>query len=362
MKIVQMIYSLQQGGAERFVVNISNEMYRKGNEVIIVQLRGVENDSLAFNRQYISDGVRYINLGFDRGISVAKIRKVCKTINDIKPDIVHCHLNVIPYIFPLAFKNNTIKFIHTLHSIAEKASGGAYQKAINRWFYKTARIIPVTISDECRSSFIKFYNYNSSVARIDNGTVESIPTQKFDDVSAELKNINPGNAPVFIHVARFDKAKNQSLLINAFNKLDKEGIDFRLFIIGSGFDSDAGLTLRGKACDKIHFFGLKSNVSDYLLNSDYFILTSIFEGLPISLIEAMSAGCTPVCTPVGGIPDVIEDGKTGYLSKSLEIDDVIATIKRALQKPLDKSQIRNAFKQRFSIEKCADEYISIYKS
>ena len=69
----------------------------------------------------------------------------------------------------------------------------------------------------------------------------------------------------------------------------------------------------------VHFFGKVSNVSDYLLNADAFVLTSLFEGLPISLLEALSAGAVPVCTPVGGIINIVTKD-IGFLSEDVSTD------------------------------------------
>lgn len=362
MRIVQLVYALGQGGAERFVVNISNEMTKRGHEVTILQLLDDSDGNRSFNKQFLLPETNYINLGFTPGFTINKIKKVCDVIKQLNPDIVHCHLNVIPYIFPLAIRHGSIKFIHTLHSIAQKASGIKIQKPINNWFYKTGRIIPATISEECCISFKQYYNTSKPVIKIDNGTVSVTPSPKFTIVQKELALINPSQKPIFAHVARFSEPKNQRLLIDAFNLLNKNGDEAILIIIGDRFDSDEGRKLKNSACSAVHFLGLKANVGDYLLNSNYFILSSNYEGLPISLIEAMSAGCTPVCTPVGGIPDVIKNGITGYLSDNLSIDNFVSTIRRAIAKPIDKEVITDDFRKRFSIEQCVDKYLNVYNS
>lgn len=360
MKIIQLIYSLSQGGAERFVVNISNEMARKGNEVFVLQLLDDKVANYSFYVQFLSSEVHYINLGFTKGFSFSKVIKVCKTIEKIKPDVVHCHLNVIPYIFPIAIRRNKRKYIHTLHSIAEKASGAGYQKRINRWFYRTERIIPVTISEECRKSFYRYYNIDKDITFIDNGAEKASTTMLFKDVKQEISSFNLSKVPVFIHVARFSPPKNQVMLIESFNEMHKRGIDFSLLVIGTGFDSPRGMELQKSACEKIHFLGPKSNVGDYLFNSDFFVLSSLFEGLPLSLLEAMSAGCTPICTPVGGILDVIEQNKTGYLSADVTMNSFVKTLMKAISHPLNKNIIKESFDQRFSVKKCVEKYMFRY--
>ena len=107
---------------------------------------------------------------------------------------------------------------------------------------------------------------------------------------------------------------------DAFNELDRRGSDFVLLVLGDGFDQGAGAGLKTRACEKIHFLGLKNNVADYLYCSNAFCLTSIFEGLPISLLEAMACGVIPICTNIGGVPDVVQDGRNGYLSDVTDKD------------------------------------------
>ena len=118
------------------------------------------------------------------------------------------------------------------------------------------------------------------------------------------------------------------------------------------------------ACERISFWGQQDNVSDYLFCSDAFCLSSFYEGLPISLLEAISTGCVPICTPVGGIPDIIQDGKTGYLSKTVELHDYIDAILNYLNNPnlIQRNSLIKYFKENFSIEKTVDNYLQVYES
>ncbi|WP_449440722.1 glycosyltransferase [Pedobacter steynii] len=83
----------------------------------------------------------------------------------------------------------------------------------------------------------------------------------------------------------------------------------------------------------IEFIEGRHNVVDYLSIADAFCLSSIFEGMPISLIEALSVGCIPICTPVGGISQMIKHGKTGFLSRDVSVDSYCDVLKEALYHP-----------------------------
>lgn len=361
MKIIQLIYSLSSGGAEHFVVDLSNQMAAMGHEVTICILLDGKNDKLIFNKQLLKSNVKFHSLNFDRGFSLRKLLLVERFIKARRPDIVYCHLNVIPYVYRMAFCNDNIEFVHTLHSIAPKATGLKIQFYLNRYFYKNNIIQPITISKECNQSYIDYYRLNNAVC-IDNGCAAITPSDKLMDVKAEIESYKTSiDTTVFIHVARCHPAKKQQLLIDAFNKLDNEGVNFILLVIGNGFYEKSNRIFVESACNRIHFLGEKNNVGDYLLCADAFCLSSIYEGLPISLIEAMSCGVTPICTPVGGIPDVVKDGVTGFLSRDITVETYVDAIYRFLNNPIRSEVIVDEFEKRFSIQECANKYLSLYE-
>lgn len=360
MKIVQLIYSLSSGGAEKFVVNLSNELSRMGHDVCVCILREA-NEVNMFNRPFLDENVKFVSIGIKEGFSLRKVKTVEKFLKEFKPDVVHSHLNVIPYVFRYSLMHRGVRFVYTLHSVAQYASGAIRQKPFNRFFFRKGFIQPVTISGICDQSYRSYYGMDNAV-KIDNGAPSIRPTDGFQKVKEEVSALCGGKRlPVFIHVARFHPLKNQSLLVNAFNKLNSDGHDFRLLIAGQGFSSDEGFELQKKACGKIVFLGEKSNVGDYLLCADAFCLSSEYEGLPISLLEAMSCGLTPVCTAVGGIPDVIEDGVNGYLDGEMTVSSYCDVLLKCLEHPIPAETIKESYSKNFSMEICAKKYVEVYK-
>ena len=362
MKIIQLIYSLASGGAERFVVSLSNELAAMGHDVTLCMLLTAEEPKNVFNRQFLSEDVKFVSLGFEQGFSWSKVRRVENFIKNLSPDMVHCHLNVIPYIFRLSLTNPDIRFVHTLHNVAECASGYRIQKAINRWFYRHEKVVPVTISQKCNESYVDYYGLNNAKCVI-NGCTAPVRTEMYEDVVKEVEALKTDiKTPVFIHVARFHPYKNQQLLIESFNRLDSMGVDFVLLVVGDGYESE-GRFLIDMACEKIHFLGLKGNVTDYLLCSDAFCLTSLNEGMPISLLESLSCGLVPICTNAGGIPDVIEDGKTGMLAKDFEVDSYVGRLQEFVTNPdiIDRKALKELFEKQYSMRVCMEKYIYIYE-
>ena len=357
--IIMMILSISLPVVSRAVDVTSSEEDNFPLDVVLE--RDETNPNWIFNKQFIHPKVKLKSFGFSEGFSLKKMTTICKYLKLNSPDIVHCHLNVIPYIFPLAFSNKKITFIHTIHSIAEKASGLRIQRNINRFFYKTNRIIPITISKECKQSFENYYDLPNTV-RIDNGCPAIKPSKYFTDVQNEIQKFkHTKNTKIFIHIARCHPAKNQELLINAFNKLYADNVDFSLIIVGAGYNSKEGIKLQQIANPHIYFLGEKSNVGDYLKCADFFCLSSLYEGFPISLIEAMSLGVIPICTPVGGMVDAVVDGVTGYLSGDVSEASYYEALLRALRGHISKEKVVAYFDQNFKMDRCARRYLGVFE-
>lgn len=347
------------GGAERFVAGLANTQTQMGHDVQVCILLTDKEEKNVFNRQFLNPSVTFHTIGITSGFSIKKSNIVEQYILSKSPDVVHCHLNVIPYIYRLAFRTRKIKFVHTLHNIAPNTLGSSIQFALNYLCYRFGYISPVTISDKCDLSYREFYRLNNSVC-IENGCESLISSALYAEIKKEVELYKHGpDTKVYIHVARFHPQKNQKLLISAFNNLLTSGYDACLLIIGDGFESKDGIVLKDMALDGIHFLGLKNNVGDYLKCSDAFCLSSIYEGLPISLLESLSLGVVPICTRVGGIPDVIEDGKTGILAEP-DLNSYTIALQRLFTCGIDIENLKSYYKNNYSMEVCAKRYLSIY--
>lgn len=358
MKIFQLIFTLSSGGAEKFVVNLSNELARRGHDVTVVTIRHDTTERYSFNKKFLSPNVKYHSMGFGQGFTLSMVRKVGKFIKEEKPDIVHCHLLSILYL-ATRFLSGSRNVVHTIHSVAEKTVRNKFTKRLLKFLYRSGRVRPVTISIETEKSYRSFFSLDNS-RMIINGCPQVMPSADYEEVVKEINEIRRNGEPVFIHVARFNKLKNQQLLVNAFNALCDEKIPFKLIVIGRDFDSPEAKPLVDSACQNIHFLGEKNNVGDYLLQSDAFCMTSNYEGMPISMLEAMSVGLTPISTPVGGVPDVITDGVTGYLSAGMSVDEYCVAVKRYISSPIDRELLKGYFSDNYSMPKCARQYEQLF--
>ncbi|MCS2910191.1 glycosyltransferase family 4 protein [Bacteroides thetaiotaomicron] len=152
-------------------------------------------------------------------------------------------------------------------------------------------------------------------------------------------------------------------MIDAFNEIISQKHNVILLIIGSGFDSEKGNELKRRAHNGIYFLGEKHNVQDYLLCSDAFCLSSIYEGLPITLIEALACGCIPLSTPVSGVVDLVVNNENGFISANFTLDSYVEMLLRYLKnhESINKQRLLELFRAKLSMRACAESYYDFYK-
>ncbi len=333
MKILEIIPQLSQGGAERFVVDLCNEM-SKEHEVVLVVLHNLNQHG--FFRNELNKRVRIISMNKKMGMDWKLFFRLAHLIWKERPDIVHTHLRGIVYSFLAYVFFKKIKFIHTLHTDAEKEAG----RDVGKWFRKFAfnlkYVHPVTISEESQRSFEEFYGFSPTL--IYNGRPPYDFSTDVSIVKSELENLKINKrSKLIINIARIQTPKNQLSLAKAIDTLNQQGYDIELAIIGSKTDKDIVSQIEALKSPFIHLLGARPNPRDYMRVADAFCLSSTYEGMPITLIECFSVGAIPLCTPVGGIINMIQDGHNGLLAKGSSQKDIENMLKRFLA--LGKEQI-----------------------
>jgi glycosyltransferase involved in cell wall biosynthesis len=170
---------------------------------------------------------------------------------------------------------------------------------------------------------------------------------------------------VIAMVARLAPVKNHRLLIDTFAKLSLTNQNARLLIIGDG-------ELRGalekqvtelRLTDKVKFTGDRTDVDRLLCATDIVTLSSLSEGISLTLLEAMSTGLPVVATKVGGNPTIITDGHDGFLVGQDAESYATALAKLAASESLRNTMgaaARKTIEQKWSVAQMADQYEELY--
>lgn len=352
MKVVQIIPQLSAGGAERFVVDLSNELSLRHDVVLVISFALTEQR--AFYLPEVSERVKVCSLNKKSGFDSAYLYRLYKVIKNEAPDVVHTHVASFAHFALLKWLFPKVKFVHTVHSDAQFESGGKLMSFFKRVFFRQGWCKAVTISKKSDLSFKEFYSNKAESTLIYNGRSLNVKRSDKEFVPRVKGRYN------LVSIGHISKVKNHLLLCQAVTELTNNGAPIELYMFGRPVSEDIVNGIKNLNNPHIHMLGQVENPRQYLHNADVFCMSSVIEGMPISLIEALSCGLTPICTAVGGIVDIVEDGKNGFLSQDMTVESYVKAIERYLaltdnQKAEMKQQsIKSA--QKYSIEECAKQY------
>lgn len=356
MKILQVLPTLGSGGAEHFTVGLTNEFIIHGHDCDVVTLYDIDKNNILLKS--LNSKVHHSSLHKSCGIDMKCFYRLYAIIRNGDYEVVHAHVGAIPYLLLASILLRKVKFVATIHSEARREAGKNIAKWIRFFMFKHRIVTPVTISEESKASFETYYKMDAPM--VYNGVAPY-----------NTKGIAPlrdnDNQLLFIHPASCQTVKNQKLLIQAFSELVKSYPNVKILWLGSN-ESFKPLynTLKLYMPPQFKYIGVVPNVRDYLAQADAMCLSSIMEGLPMTIIEAFSVGCPALCTPVGGIINMVEDGKNGMLSASLSLEDYYKMLRRFCELNFEqrknmKLRAKSSF-AKYSIDNTINGYLEVYKN
>lgn len=355
MKIIQIMPEFGFGGAEIMCENLTYELKKAGHEVVVLSMYDYRS---AINERMENGGVDVRYLGKKSGLDFSMIAKMYKIFKKEKPDAIHTHRYVMQYAVPAAIMAGVRRRVHTLHSVASMENGRLARK-LNRIFYRYFGVIPVALSENVRDTVIEEYGLEKDkISVIYNGVPLDRCIKKTDyTISRDRVEI--------LHVGRYTLAKNHKKLIDAVLRLHENDGRVRLKLIGDGeLKEQVAEYIRSLGAQEyIEMYGTTDNVYPHFSKADIFVLPSVYEGMPMTLIEAMGSAMPIVASDVGGIHDMLTDGETGLLCTS-EAESIYSKLLELISdERLRKYCGENAFTASgsFSAETMGEKYEHLYR-
>lgn len=349
LHIVHLVSSLQVGGMEQFVVRIAARQRESGHKVTIFALQPdgkLESDA---RKKGVEVVCPYTKNRLLRGIRAAL------TLNRLKPDIIHAHNPVTLQYAALGKRVTKAPLVLTCHG---RGKGDTREPTLAEW-EKVDAIVAVSAAV---ASEIRRVVQEDRVMVIHNG-IEPTPTTRTREEMREMLNLN--DALVGIIVARIDHLKGHDTLLRACHILHLKGTQLTVLIVGDGAERANREALSqelGLPTEQIRFLGFRSDVPDLLVASDIFLLPSLTEGLPLSVLEAMSAGLPVIATRVGGVPEVLSEGREGFLVEPNRPDQLAEAIERLTQDPSLRATLGENGRKRSALEFSFDTMLKRYES
>ncbi|GGG93733.1 glycosyltransferase family 1 protein [Staphylococcus pragensis] len=362
MKILYLITKADNGGAQTHLIQLANYFCQNNDVYVVVGCKGpmLEQLDARIKVTIVENLIGPINVKQD----ILATKKITRLINKIRPDVIHLHSSKAGTIGRLAYKLSKGKkslVVFTAHSWSFTDGIAPLKKylylLIEKMMFKvTNRVICVSEFD--KQLAIK-YNFNPrKLVTIHNGIKDPF---KFTSLSHEK-----GDAHQFVMIARFAYPKLQMNIINALNLLknmtDKH---FHFTLIGDGINLNEckELAQSVEVTQEVSFLGNVINAQKELPHYDTFVLVSKHEGLPISIIEAMSYGLPIIASDVGGISELVDNN--GKILKDNEPHTIALALKQQLEnddyiKQSDRS--REKYLEHFTETKMLKEVEMVYNA
>lgn len=300
------------GGAEKVQIQIAKFLQQDGWNIHFCSISYKGNDNII--PKFLPDNINYRSINFYSQFDFIKL--LYHEISIIKPSVVFAsamHINQRLLLLSALFPK--IKFVvrndNGLYTIPKK------QQLTLRVTYKLADKI-ITQTEDMENELVSLGINKEKIQTLHNPV-------NIQEIKKKALSYNPferNNSRKFVAVGRFAKQKGFDVLIEAFNFVVKEIPDSELYIIGDTTygnsevaDELKELISKYQLDGKVLFPGFQDNPYPYLANADVFVLSSRYEGLPNSLIEALALGkpCAATkCIPI--ISRIIQDGKNGFLA------------------------------------------------
>ncbi len=357
----------QLGGMEAFMGDLLKSSLARRHHIILLNIskpRLFRGGAYAIKTGYAGAFKRRLSLtAMSHAYSIRFFLRFVVMLLCRRIDIVHIHTasytsfwEKCAYIFTARAAGRKV-VLHVHGALFKEFYAGSppvLQSAI-RYFFRQCDAI-IALSESWRRYFAQ-WGINDRIHVVQNG----IDLTPFEGMKQK------DGVVTFLHIGEVSRRKGIYDVIDAAARLCKKGLSFHVDIVGPGeidaVKSEANkkgaakvITLHGprRGEEKYHFFARASA----------FVLASYGEGLPISILEALAAGLPIISTRVGGIPDVLEHGKNGFLCEPGDVDQ----LEKAMSALTDEDKMRQKMaatnyryaRETFSIERCAEKISAVY--
>ena len=359
IKIVQLVKSLGVGGAEMLLaetLKVHDSDRFEFHYIYFLPFKNQMVESLEKSGAKVTCFSANNNLGILT--QVFKLKTYCK---EHKIKIIHAHLPWAGIVARIVGKITKIPVIYTEHNSFDIYHPlTQFFSALNyKWQSKV-----LAVSEASKRSLEKRKLFKD-IIYVPNGVNTNLFSKSSKKAVPELKDFIEDKT-VIGTVAVFRKQKRLDIIVEVAKLAAEKELPFSFLMVGDGVEMNAIKEMvEAYNLQNIHFAGLHKNPVELMNTMDAFLITSDYEGLPVALLESMSMGIVPFCTPVGGIPNVVKDNFNGVLLTSNQPEIILEQIEKNIL--FDKAhyeemkkEARNTIVNEYSIERMVNQLESIY--
>ncbi|MGQ0647609.1 MAG: glycosyltransferase [Gemmatimonadaceae bacterium] len=359
--VVQVVLEVGGGGLETMCADLAIELAQRGVRSSVIGL----DQGGQLEERLSSGGVEFVDLGGRQMTNPAFHRRVAAAFRRLSPDAVHSH-GFAPLLYSVVARwfAGAPRLVHTEHSIEYLRERRDYRRTL-RWLARATSSF-VVLGERMRRYYADDIGIAPRRLRIIPNGVALPPAVTAAQRQAARESLGLGNGYLVATVGRLAQVKNYPMLIAAFAGATAGDREAKLVLVGDGQEraklqehaTDLGIG------DRVHFLGWRTDVSQLLAAFDVFAMSSFSEGLPMAMLEAMSAGLAVLSTRVGDIPDVVIDGRTGRLTPSEDAAAMAGVLSELRAAPDERARLGAAARalvvDRYSRAAMVDAYLAAY--
>lgn len=351
--ILFIVRTMGLGGTENVVLQLCEILSGKVNKIIICSSGGVHEDMLqkmGIKHYTIPDVASKKPVDMIR--SYSKIRWVIK---NEQITIIHSHHRMAAFYARLTASKSVIKVANAHNTFSDK-------KGMTRFAYRNTKLIAV--GEMVKRNLTEHFGISDGQICVIHNAVKPF-NGEVTPITA-LKEAKKAGYVLVGNIGRLSEQKGMRYFIEAAEIVLKECPEARFYIVGDGEEKEflQDSIEKKKLKDKVFLLGYRSDIQNVMAQLDFIVLSSLWEGLPLTPIEAYSVGKTVVGTAVDGTPEIIRNEVDGYL---VEPKNSIALAKKIIflvKNPKVRINLEERAKERylseFSFSNMADKYIAFY--
>ncbi|MBS0947103.1 glycosyltransferase family 4 protein [Levilactobacillus brevis] len=348
--------TMGQGGAEKVVLQICEILLPHVNKVVVCSSGGVnvkKLNEMSVKHYVIPDiGKKSVKKG------VETLHILSEIIKKEKITVIHSHHRMAAFYSKVLREKYNVVLINTVHNVFFN------KRKLTYWGYKNTNLI--ACGEHVKDNLIDYFCMPpEQVSTIHNAVdTKLVP---FGD-NKRLKELHNQGFFLVGNIGRLTRQKGMSFFIKSMINIRKENLKIKYIIIGDGKDRDELLKLTDELelKDDIIFLGYVSNISNILNQLDLVVLSSLWEGLPLTPIEAFSMGRTVIGTDVGGTSEIISDARNGYLisprSSDAISDKVIYLFNNSIKRKILERNAHKTYLSKFRLSIFEKKTLDYYES
>jgi glycosyltransferase involved in cell wall biosynthesis len=364
VRVLQLISSGGYYGAENMLLNLAQSQKSIGCDPCLLLFYNVHQPNVALYERARSRGISVRMLRCEGRADLRAIREIREYIRTDQVDLIHTHGYKADLYGYLAARREAKPIVATCHNwVGGTAALGIYNRLDRMALRKFNGVAAVSnaVAAQLRDARIA----ENKIHTIANG----IDIDKFCGAEPAWFGSSPDAKEKTIGiVARLDLQKGFEYLLQAIAGLTSTHPDLRLVIVGEGPDQGAiqSMADRLNLIPRIVFAGQRGDMANVYAGFDVFVLPSLNEGLPMTVLEAMAASRPVIASKVGAIPTVVRDGETGLLVDPKDVVGLRAALDRLLSDPALSSRLATQghdwVRRHFTSDAMAENYLRMYES